>query len=55
MLYESLKHPYLKNIVRDAIAATRELGADFFGVGALARNVWFTEHGEEVRAARSGI
>lgn len=43
-LYEALGNKYLKNIISDAIKASNELGLDFFGVGALARNIWYVEN-----------
>lgn len=51
-LYEALGNEYLKNIISDTIAATNELGIDFFGVGALARNVWYVENDRPARGTK---
>lgn len=51
-LYEALGNPYLKNIISDTIEAATELSIDFFGVGALARNVWYAENSLTPRGTR---
>ena len=43
-LYDALGNPNLKKIISDAITASDELGIEFFGVGALARNIWYLEN-----------
>lgn len=43
-LYEALGNPYLRNIIADTMEAAQELGIEFFGVGALARNIWYAEN-----------
>ncbi len=42
----------LKNIVKDLKEASKRLGIDFFGVGALARNVWYLENNELPRGTK---
>jgi len=51
-LYKALGTPYLKNIIRDALLASKELGIDFFCVGALARNVWYTNNNQSARGTK---
>lgn len=43
-IYEALGNKHLKDIISDTIDASNELGIEFFGVGALARNIWFLEN-----------
>ncbi len=43
-LYDALGNEYLKNIIADIIGAATALNIDFFGVGALARNIWYVEN-----------
>ncbi|MEM9835930.1 MAG: hypothetical protein AAF828_05480 [Bacteroidota bacterium] len=38
--------------VIELIAASQTLNIDFFGVGALARNIWYTEHNLPARGTR---
>lgn len=51
-LYEALGNKYLKNIISDTIEAAKELGIDFFGVGALARNIWYVENDRAPRGTK---
>ena len=51
-LYEALGNVYLKNIISDTIEAANELDIDFFGVGALARNVWYVENDRAPRGTK---
>ncbi|GJM33629.1 MAG: hypothetical protein DHS20C18_26300 [Saprospiraceae bacterium] len=51
-LYEALGNKYLKNIISDTIEAANELDIDFFGVGALARNVWYVENDRAPRGTK---
>lgn len=39
ILYDALRTPGIKTIIHDLQEASNELGIDFFGIGALARNV----------------
>lgn len=43
-LFDALGNPDLKKIISDTIAASKELEIEFFGVGALARNIWYVEN-----------
>jgi predicted nucleotidyltransferase len=43
-LYSKLGNTLLKDIVADIMAASNDLGIEFFGVGALARNAWYVEN-----------
>lgn len=43
-LYEALGNPDLKKIISDTISASKDLDIDFFGIGALARNIWYIEN-----------
>ncbi len=51
-LYEALGNEYLQNIISDTIEAAGELGINFFGVGALARNVWYVENDRIARGTK---
>jgi predicted nucleotidyltransferase len=51
-LLEAFENEDLKNIISDTIEAANELGIDFFGVGALARNVWYVENDLEPRGTK---
>jgi len=51
-LYEALGNEYLKNIISDTIEAANELDIDLFGVGALARNVWYVENDRAPRGTK---
>lgn len=52
LLYEAFESPYLKNIISDVQKASAQLGIDFFGVGALARNVWYVSNDKESRGTK---
>ena len=51
-LYTKLGNTLLKDIVGDMIAASNDLGIEFFGVGALARNTWYVEHDLPARGTK---
>ncbi len=51
-LLEALGNDDLKNIISDTIEAANELNIDFFGVGALARNVWYIENDRKPRGTK---
>jgi hypothetical protein len=55
ILYKALGTTSLKEVINDVKAATGELEVDFFGVGALARNVWYIEHDENPRGTKMKI
>ncbi len=52
ILYSALKNVHIKEILADLQKASSELEIDFFGVGALARNVWYVEDGEPARGTK---
>jgi predicted nucleotidyltransferase len=52
LLYSVLNNPYLERIVGDVRTACDELNLDFFAVGALARNVWYTAHDMPARGTK---
>jgi predicted nucleotidyltransferase len=52
ILYKALGTTSLKEVVNDVKAVAGELQVDFFGVGALARNVWYIEHDENPRGTK---
>lgn len=52
ILYEALGTTSLKEIVNDVKTAAGQLEIDFFGVGALARNIWYIEHNENPRGTK---
>lgn len=43
-IHDALGNEYLKQIISDTVKASNDLGIDFFGVGALARNIWYVEN-----------
>jgi len=49
ILYKTLGSSSLKDIINDLQKASAQLGVDFFGVGALARNVWYVSNDEHAR------
>lgn len=51
-IYEALGNPNLQSIISDVIVASGELGIDFFGVGALARNIWYIENNLRSRGTK---
>ena len=51
-IHEALGNEHLKQIISDTIAASNELGIDFFGVGALARNIWYVENDRPPRGTQ---
>lgn len=52
ILYNALGSTSLKDIVNDVQKASMQLGVDFFGVGALARNVWYVSNDENPRGTK---
>jgi predicted nucleotidyltransferase len=52
ILYSALRTPGIKTILHDLQEASNELGIDFFGIGALARNVWFISNNEQARGTK---
>lgn len=52
LLYKALGTISLKNIVSDVKTASDKLEIDFFGVGALARNIWYVENDENPRGTK---
>lgn len=52
LLYSALQNSHLKDIVHDLQKAASELEIDFFGVGALARNVWYVSNNEQARGTK---
>ena len=51
-LYEALGNEYLKKIISHTIVAANALNIDFFGIGALARNIWYVENDREPRGTK---
>jgi predicted nucleotidyltransferase len=51
-LYSKLGNTLLKDIVADIMAASNDLGIEFFGVGALARNAWYVENDLPARGTK---
>jgi hypothetical protein len=51
-LYSKLGNTLLKDIVADIMAASNDLGVEFFGVGALARNAWYVENDLPARGTK---
>lgn len=51
-IYRALGNEYLKNIIADVIQASTALDIDFFGVGALARNIWYIENDLTARGTK---
>lgn len=51
-LYEALGNEYLKKIISNTIEVANALDIDFFGVGALARNIWYVENDREPRGTK---
>ena len=43
-IHDALGNEYLKQIISDTVRASNDLGIGFFGVGALARNIWYVEN-----------
>lgn len=52
ILYDALQTPGIKTIIRDLQHASEALEIDFFGIGALARNVWFISNDEQPRGTK---
>ncbi|WMX14959.1 hypothetical protein [Aureispira sp. CCB-E] len=52
LFYDSLGTTNLKDIIIDLQKAAKELDFDFFGVGALARNVWYASNDEVPRGTK---
>ncbi|MGH1339079.1 MAG: hypothetical protein ACRBFS_23380 [Aureispira sp.] len=52
ILYKTLGTPPIRKILYDLRQASSELGIDFFGIGALARNVWFLTNQEQSRGTK---
>lgn len=51
-IHDALGNEYLKRIISDTIEASNDLGIDFFGVGALARNIWYVENDKPPRGTK---
>ena len=52
ILYRTLGSEFIKKIITDLQKASTKLGVDFFGVGALARNVWYVSNQEPSRGTK---
>lgn len=52
LLYEALNTPHLKEILSNIREVCNALGIDFFGVGALARNIWYVQNEESPRGTK---
>ncbi len=52
ILYEALGNAHLKNIIKDVQIASSLLEIDFFGVGALARNIWYVSNNQHPRGTK---
>ncbi len=52
LFYDALGTTNLKEIINDIQKAADELDFDFFGVGALARNVWYVSNNERPRGTK---
>lgn len=52
LFYDSLGTTNLKEIINDIQKAAEELEFDFFGIGALARNVWYVSNNEQPRGTK---
>ncbi|WP_338789934.1 hypothetical protein [Bernardetia sp. MNP-M8] len=49
LLYNALQVPSLKEVVNDLREVCEKLEIDFFGIGALARNIWYLDNEKEAR------
>lgn len=49
LLYNALQTPSLKEVINDLRKVCEKLEIDFFGIGALARNIWYLANEEEAR------
>lgn len=52
IFYSTLGSTFLKDIIHDVQKASARIGVDFFGVGALARNVWYVSNNENSRGTK---
>ncbi|MEM8529123.1 MAG: hypothetical protein AAGG68_31115 [Bacteroidota bacterium] len=52
IIYKLLGNAALKPIIKDMQTASERLNIDFFGVGALARNVWYVMNDEAARGTK---
>ncbi|MFK7797497.1 MAG: hypothetical protein AB8E82_08595 [Aureispira sp.] len=52
ILYDALQTSGIKTIIHDLQEASNGLGINFFGIGALARNVWFVSNDEQARGTK---
>ena len=52
IIYKLLGTVALKPIIKDVKTASEQLNIDFFGVGALARNVWYVMNDEYARGTK---
>ena len=52
LFYEALGSKFLKEIISDVQKASNRLKIDFFGVGALARNVWYLSNNEQSKGTK---
>lgn len=51
-LYKQLGDTQLKHVIADIVAASKALGIEFFGVGALARNTWYVDNDLPARGTK---
>ncbi|AFM03561.1 hypothetical protein Fleli_1123 [Bernardetia litoralis DSM 6794] len=52
LLYNALQVPSLREVINDLREVCEKLEIDFFGIGALARNVWYLDNEKEARGTR---
>ena len=52
LFYNSLGTTHLKDIITDLQKAAKELNFDFFGIGALARNIWYASNDAPPRGTK---
>lgn len=52
LLYNALQTPSLKEVINDLRKVCKKLDIDFFGIGALARNIWYVANQENPRGTR---
>lgn len=52
LLYKALKSPHLKEILSDINQVCDELEIRFFGIGALARNIWYVQNDGHSRGTK---
>lgn len=52
IFYKALGNTHLKDVIKDVQTASSRLGIDFFGVGALARNIWYVSNDGHPRGTK---